>query len=262
MPLQWTKLWAEGISGITSFLVLLPCSGLCTNPLCSQWSQDDNHEHICCQNELNCCHRAKDRLTLQSWLPYSKGGPNFGLGSLVLFSTVTAVSIFEGQGLNMCRLQVLYKMHIPHCNSSPQMCLPTILQTHGCPSLPHCCHKTSFSAKLNVEDLETVWYFPPARKLPKSIKHTVFWPMHLWTSWLPFQPVTAVELPKYTEQAAPMALSGVYKPNILSTWSHCNQFCWSMYVDMIEGISQKKSEVACYHFLQLCQNSKFRISQA
>lgn len=45
-----------------------------------------------------------------------------------------------------CRLQGLYKIHIPYDNSSPQMCLPTIPQTCGCPSLPHCCHRTSFSS--------------------------------------------------------------------------------------------------------------------
>lgn len=44
----------------------------------------------------------------------------------------------------------------PLLQLKPQMCLPTILQTRGCPSLPHCCHKTSLSAKFTVEDLETV----------------------------------------------------------------------------------------------------------
>lgn len=134
----------------------------------------------------------------------------------------------------------------------------------GCPSLPESCHKTSFSAKLTMQDLKTVPGLSIAKNF-QSLLDTLFSGKCIcehcdWLSKLQQQqnfPITHIsKFPWHSQKFASQTTT------ILSTQPHYNQFYWTMYIDILRVISQQKPhkiQSQQNNYLQLCKNGKFRI---
>lgn len=124
--------------------------------------------------------------------------------------------------------------------------------------------KQVFSKTYTMQDLKTVPGLPLAKNF-QSLLDTLFSGKCIcehcdWLSKLQQQqnfPATHIsKFPQHSQKFASQTTS------ILSTRPHYNQFSWTTYIDMLRAISQQKPrkiQSQQNNFLQLCQNSKFRI---